>query len=221
MDLTTSLLNCLCGGCEQDNPQPNHNQIHNNHGSYNLITEKPPPIEPPPTPSHLAAQATEILTILLHAPSPGPDADLTPLVATKVSTTDWTSYLAERVLHGIEEALKAGDHASWGEALSEAYAHARELARAELRELWDYAREHPVEVAAEVLLTVLAMGVLARLLPGLVRVLGFARLGPVEGEYLICLLACSFAAWWQRLYGGYVPKGSLWSFLQRMGMTWE
>lgn len=48
----------------------------------------------------------------------------------------------------------------------------------------------------------------------------------VEGD-CVCYTdyAChglgSFAAWWQRLYGGYVPKGSLWSFLQQMGMTWN
>ncbi|KAK3296616.1 uncharacterized protein B0H64DRAFT_389630 [Chaetomium fimeti] len=211
MDLATSLLNCLCG-CER-NLQPNHH--HNHHHTHNnyspIITEKQPTIEPPPTPSHPTKHATQILTILLHAPSPGPDATLTPLITAEVSAADWTSYLAERVLHGIEAALK-GDHATWGEAIREAYAHARELARAELAQLWEYVREHPVEVAAEVLLTVMALGVLARLVPGLVRVLGFARLGPVEG---------SFAAWWQRLYGGYVPKGSFWSFLQRMGMTWD
>jgi hypothetical protein len=161
----------------------------------------------------VTTQTAQILAILRHAPSPDrQNADLTPLVtANIVSTASWTSDLAEHVLHGLEEALK-GNHANWGEAIREAYAQATEFARAELTYLWKYARDRPYEVAASVLLTVMALGVLGRLVPGLVRVLGFARAGPVEG---------SFAAWWQRLYGGYVPKGSLWSFLQRMGMTWN
>jgi len=31
--------------------------------------------------------------------------------------------------------------------------------------------------------------------------------------------AGTFAAWWQRTYAGLVPKGSLFSFFQRLGMT--
>ena len=30
----------------------------------------------------------------------------------------------------------------------------------------------------------------------------------------------SFAATWQARYAGYVPKGSLFSFFQRLGMKW-
>ncbi|KAI7908479.1 hypothetical protein M9X92_012164 [Pyricularia oryzae] len=30
----------------------------------------------------------------------------------------------------------------------------------------------------------------------------------------------SFAAWWQSTYAGFVPKGSLFSFFQRLGMIW-
>ncbi|KAF2263400.1 hypothetical protein CC78DRAFT_581489 [Lojkania enalia] len=42
--------------------------------------------------------------------------------------------------------------------------------------------------------------------------LGFGELGPIEG---------SFAALWQSRYAGYVPSGSLFSFFQRLGMTWQ
>ena len=31
----------------------------------------------------------------------------------------------------------------------------------------------------------------------------------------------SWAAAWQARYMGFVPKGSLWSYLQRLGMTWK
>lgn len=64
------------------------------------------------------------------------------------------------------------------------------------------------------LLTVLALGVLGRLVPGLVRVLGFGRLGPVEGKFCSsssCLLFfCSLSTLsiclvWQRCaWGGFV-----------------
>ncbi|KAL2134921.1 hypothetical protein VTI74DRAFT_10413 [Chaetomium olivicolor] len=216
MDLPKCILACLCGA---NNAQPTPNQPRNRH--YVLVDEKPF-LQPLPSISRTTKCAStnddldqlthRILTILVTSPAPFPGTNLTASIATQTGITaqDWTSYLAERVLHALEDTLK-GDHATWGEAIADAYTHAIEFAKEELRELWEYAKEHPYEVAATVLLTVLALGVLARLVPVLVRVLGFGELGPVEG---------SFAAWWQRLYGGYVPKGSLWSFLQRMGMTW-
>ena len=125
-------------------------------------------------------------------PTRTPGTDLTPLITTgtDLSTTSWTSHLAERLLHALEATLK-GDHATWGEVVTDAYLQAAELAREEMSELWGYAQEHPVEVAAEVILTVLALGVLARLVPAFVRVLGFGGLGPVEGEFVgaECVLA--------------------------------
>jgi hypothetical protein len=48
--------------------------------------------------------------------------------------------------------------------------------------------------------------------PWVIEALGFAELGPVEG---------TFASWWQSTYGGLVPKGSLFSFFQRLGMVWH
>lgn len=60
--------------------------------------------------------------------------------------------------------------------------------------------------------TVIALGVLAIVAPWILEALGFAELGPVEG---------SFAALWQARYAGYVPKGSLFSFFQRLGMKWH
>lgn len=44
------------------------------------------------------------------------------------------------------------------------------------------------------------------------EILGFGELGPIEG---------SFAAGWQSRYAGYVPKGSLFSYFQRLGMKWH
>ena len=75
--------------------------------------------------------------------------------------------------------------------------------------LFQFAKDHPVASAG--LLTIVAVGVLVILAPAVVEALGFAELGPLEG---------SFAAWWESTYAGFVPKGSLFSFLQRLGMTW-
>lgn len=71
------------------------------------------------------------------------------------------------------------------------------------KEAIGFARDHPAYA------TLIALGVLAILTPWVIEALGFSELGPVEG---------SFAAAWQRLYAGFVPKGSLFSFFQRLGM---
>ena len=89
-------------------------------------------------------------------------------------------------------------------------------------------------------MTVLALGVLVALTPYLLEMLGFAELGIVRGKSLTpilyqtnqspewrrrldranCVTSGSWAALWQARYAGFVPKGSLFSFLQRMGMVW-
>jgi hypothetical protein len=38
---------------------------------------------------------------------------------------------------------------------------------------------------------------------------------------ILMITAGSFASWWQSMYGGLVPKGSLFSFFQRLGMIWH
>jgi hypothetical protein len=87
-----------------------------------------------------------------------------------------------------------------GQAMKEAFEKA-------ISEAVGFAREHPAYC------TLIALGILVALgLPWAIEALGFAELGPLEG---------SFAAWWQARYAGYVPKGSLFSFLQRLGMIWK
>lgn len=72
----------------------------------------------------------------------------------------------------------------------------------------EFVKEHPVLV--EVLVIVVAIGILAVLVPWAVEALGFGELGPVAG---------SFAAWWQSTFPD-VEAGSLFSYLQRLGMKW-
>ncbi|KAF3766617.1 hypothetical protein M406DRAFT_339775 [Cryphonectria parasitica EP155] len=67
-------------------------------------------------------------------------------------------------------------------------------------ELFQFAKDHPLATAG--LLTIIAVGVLVLLAPTIVVALG------------------SFAAWWESTYAGYIPAGSLFSFLQRLGMIW-
>ncbi|KAF2116501.1 hypothetical protein BDV96DRAFT_630885 [Lophiotrema nucula] len=74
------------------------------------------------------------------------------------------------------------------------------------KEIEGFVQEHPV------MCTVIALGVLVMVAPWAIEALGFGELGPVEGSY---------AALWQSRYAGYVPKGSLFSFFQRLGMTWH
>ncbi|KAK1829432.1 hypothetical protein QBC39DRAFT_263136 [Podospora conica] len=154
--------------------------------------------------------AAELLALLIRADKPG-KALIQRLHDTATTQgRSWSEWLAERVLHGLEETLK-GSHEKWGDALADAYARAVAAVEEKFAELWEYAKEHPKEVAAGVVLTLVAIAVLALLTPWVLELLGFAAEGPLAG---------SFAAWWQAMYRGLVPRGSLFSLLQRLGMVW-
>ncbi|TVY37057.1 hypothetical protein LOCC1_G007271 [Lachnellula occidentalis] len=114
-----------------------------------------------------------------------------------VSTTGWTEKIAEHILDGIKNALKQG--AQMGKTMTEASNKA-------IAEAAGFAQDH------EFLCALIAVGVLAILMPWVLEALGFAELGPVEG---------TFAAWWQSTYRGYVTKDSLFAFFQRLGMVWH
>jgi len=57
---------------------------------------------------------------------------------------------------------------------------------------------------------IVALGMLVILMPCAIQILGFGKLGPVEG---------TFAAQWQSTHAGYVSARSLFSFFQRLGMV--
>lgn len=78
----------------------------------------------------------------------------------------WTENLAKRILGGIENGIKQG--AQMGQAMKDASGRAIEEAR-------DFASEHPYFCA------LIAVGVLAVLMPWVLEALGFAELGPLEG----------------------------------------
>jgi len=114
-----------------------------------------------------------------------------------IGARGWTENIAKRILGGIENALR--DSAQMGKTMAEA-------ANKAIAEATGFALDHPYFCA------VIAVGVLAILMPWVLEALGFAELGPVEG---------SFAAWWQSTYRGYVTKDSLFAFFQRLGMVWR
>lgn len=136
----------------------------------------------------------EVVNILRTAEKDG--HDLKRKFDDAVGTTGWTEDIAIAILGALEQALN--DTATVGQVMKEALEKAA-------HEAYEFAREHPV------FCTVLALGVLVLLAPWVIEALGFGELGPIEG---------SFAAWWQARYAGYVPKGSLFSFFQRLGMIW-
>lgn len=96
--------------------------------------------------------------------------DLQLAIKDEVSATGWTESLAIAILTKLVQALDSA--APIGQALKEAFDRATEEARV-------FVTEHPV------LVTVIAIGILALLVPWTLEVLGFAELGIVEGEYLV------------------------------------
>ncbi|KAL3420451.1 hypothetical protein PVAG01_08950 [Phlyctema vagabunda] len=109
----------------------------------------------------------------------------------------WTEKIALHLWNSLAKALSQG--ASMGPTMTKAFDDAVAAAA-------DFARDHPAYCA------ILALGVLVALAPWIIEALGFAEVGIVED---------SLAAAWQAKYAGYVPKGSLFSFFQRLGMVWR
>ncbi|KAL4896081.1 hypothetical protein BDV59DRAFT_127559 [Aspergillus ambiguus] len=146
------------------------------------------------TPQTEQQQASDILSIILSSESID---EIHKSVNEVMRTTGWTENIAKALLSGLQDAIDKG--APMAKAATTALKRVRE-------EAFEFAKDHPVYA------TILAIGVLALVMPWVVESLGFGELGPIEG---------SFAAWWQSRYAGYVPKGSLFSFLQRLGMKWH
>ncbi|KAL7946842.1 hypothetical protein V8C42DRAFT_318914 [Trichoderma barbatum] len=177
------------------------------HHTYGVITEKPssyPPIH------HTVEETAEtVIDILLCAEKPG--ATLSTQLEDAVSSTGWSEWLAQNILKKLEAVLRDGRE-KMGPAMAEAYDQACKAAEITFTDLFEFVKEHPVEIAATVLLSLVAFGVLVRLTPVVLELLGFTELGPAEG---------TFASWWQSTYAGHVPKESLFSFFQRLAMTWK
>lgn len=169
------------------------------------------------TPSTYTSSSEKVS--LLHSPTTRPETQIANNVVATLLTTSvtgqalrmhldslvgaygWRQNLAQYILDNLAQALQAS-HEKLGATIHAAYLRAWEAAQS----VEGFVVEHPV------MCTVIALGVLAIVAPWILEALGFAELGPVEG---------SFAALWQARYAGYVPKGSLFSFFQRLGMKWH
>ncbi|KAF4959665.1 hypothetical protein FSARC_10652 [Fusarium sarcochroum] len=117
-----------------------------------------------------------------------------------VSTNGWTESLAQAIERKIEKLLKEG--AELAKPMAEAVKKATNTAL-------EFAKEHPVYAGLIAAGTIIAIGVLVEFdLIWVLRALGFDEVGPRLG---------SFAARWMSKIEP-VPKGSIYSYLQRLGM---
>jgi len=175
--------------------------------------------------------ADNLLTIPPTTENPSTDprrqSYLHPSLPTIQSQT-WKEYVAKLILSGLEAAIRNG--VIVGKAMKDAIDKAITAATG-------FAKEHPVYF------TLIALGVLVIQAPEILGWLGFAEVGIVEGTFTSCIyvffvtwcewlqsdadadvdmcVTDSFAALWQARYAGYVPKGSLFSYFQRLGMVWR
>ncbi|KAL7935650.1 hypothetical protein V8C35DRAFT_259450 [Trichoderma chlorosporum] len=195
-------MNFFCCVCDDDRTPP-FSTYHAN----GVITEKPSIY--PPIKYTIEETAEDVIDILLGAEKIGPL--LSAQLDEAVSANGWSEWLAQNILNKLEEVLRTGRE-KMGPAMVEAYDHACKAAEITFSDLFEYVKEHPVEVAATILLSLVAFGVLVRLMPLALELLGFGELGPTAG---------TFAARWQSRYAGYVPEESLFSFFQRLGMIWR
>lgn len=160
--------------------------------SGTLATE--PPTAPATDSRSPDSLASDIVNIILTADTP---YNIHKQINERINTESWSETIAIALLHGLESAIKTGTHMA--KASADALTQAKDAAI-------EFAENHPVYA------TLIALGILAILVPSALEILGFSELGPIEG---------SFAAAWQSRYAGYVPKGSLFSYFQRLGMRWH
>ncbi|MCJ1248316.1 hypothetical protein MMC30_005533 [Trapelia coarctata] len=145
--------------------------------------------------------ANKIICALNTATKPGVSLDAT-IQSIVHQAGGWSQYLAERVLSALEAVLRAGTEMN--AALKEAYLKAFE----EAKKIEGFVEAHPV--ATTVFCTIIALGVLWILAPYVLGALGF-------GEEIV---GGSWAARWMSTYRGFVPKGSVFSYLQSLGAKW-
>ncbi|OJD34173.1 uncharacterized protein BKCO1_25000139 [Diplodia corticola] len=177
--------------------------------------------EPPDQQWHVGTAdgdiADRFVETLLKAEKPGKslDDELKDVMGT--TGMNWREKLGKTILAKLERAIVIGAQMSSGmkEALDKSIAAAE-----------GFAKEHPVYT------TLIAIGVLAVLSPWVIEALGFGELGPIGGEIVLgeqdmsfwlttSFCIGSFAAAWQRSYAGYVERGTLFAFFQRVGMVWR
>lgn len=138
--------------------------------------------------------ASDIVTKILEAET---RCSLKKELDEVICINGWSDTIAKATLDGLQSAIEHGTEMA--QAATNALAQSKEAAAS-------FATDHPVYA------TLIALGVLALLMPWVLEILGFGELGPIEG---------SFTAAWQRTYARYVPKETLFGYFQRLGMKWR
>jgi hypothetical protein len=137
-----------------------------------------------------------------------------------IQTASLKQYFARVVFETLQKAIETAR--PMGLALGETY---KKVCH-EIDGIEGFVKDHPIMCA------VIAIGILVVLAPWVIEALGFVEGGILEGEWtssgqsmscdefdtMLTLETGSFAASWQSRYAGFVPKGSLFSLLQRLGM---
>ncbi|KAI9719632.1 MAG: hypothetical protein M1812_003403 [Candelaria pacifica] len=126
--------------------------------------------------------ASSIITAMLSAEKPGTSLNLT-IQSLVHQAGGWSEYLATKILNALETFLKAGKQLS--PTMQEAYDKACEAAKV----IQEFSTEHPI--ATEVLVTIIALGILVILVPYVLdylgfeslEYLGFAESGPMSGKF--------------------------------------
>lgn len=210
MSTVSAIIACLCGS--PDDTYPVDQKVDTR---LSIVTS------PGSTDTDVA---DEVVYLLRNAERNGPE--LKTQVCDVISAEGWTEKIARAVLDGLEYIIK-----NWREKVGNALREAIDAAEAAAKACFTFTEEHPYLTAG--LLTIVAVGVLVWMAPWAVEALGFGELGPIAGmpssegpdvdKTCVSVLTESdtFAAAWQRTYAGFVPKGSLFSFFQRLGMTWK
>lgn len=155
MDIFKAIANCLTGYEE-----PYHSPV---------ITESKHTYASSAAAEQEDHLASEILNILFTAEKSG--QEINARLKQTVHTTGWTESLAKKILDGLVAALESG--AVMGGAMKDAFDRASEGAE-------KFVHKHPVFTA--VVVTVVAIGILALLAPWVVEALGFGEFGPVPGR---------------------------------------
>jgi hypothetical protein len=125
-----------------------------------------------------AGLADEIVAKLFAAQKN--DAILQADLQSIIHAYGWYDGLAAAILAGLEKAIKLGEE--MGPAMKAAY----EKTVAAVNKVKEWAEAHPEMTA--VIITLIALGVLALMIPWLMASLGFAEEGIIEGKFVTLLL---------------------------------
>jgi hypothetical protein len=169
MSVLSKLLFCSCLSSEHP---PHLSEKHLTPSSRHITKYQ----DNPSSPDESSASAAEQIVATLFAARAN-DAILRADLESITHTYGWYDSFAAAVLATLESAIKLG--LVMGPAMQSAY----DRAVAGIRAVDAWAGEHP-DMAA-VLVTLVALGVLAILMPWMLTWLGFAEEGVVEGE-LVC-----------------------------------